>query len=218
VPYLQFKPLTEADLPAVLQLDKECFGGLWTLAGYQRELASDRSHFLLLSCSNVAASLPTPSNAIGNLESNISAAKSGLNLFASKVSDTEIDNCLIGIGCFWSILEEAHITLIAIHPNYQHQGLGRLLLYGLLQKAWEEGLERATLEVRVSNESAISLYKKFGFQTAGTRPRYYPDNREDALILWRKGLQYPDFPQLLNTWKTEISALISQKDWRLPQK
>jgi [ribosomal protein S18]-alanine N-acetyltransferase len=100
---------------------------------------------------------------------------------------------LLGMGCFWSILEEAHITILAIHPQYQRQGLGQVLLNSLLKTAQCRGLERATLEVRPSNSPAVSLYEKFGFQVAGRRRRYYTDNNEDALILWLGGIQNPKF-------------------------
>ena len=109
---------------------------------------------------------------------------------------------LLAMGCFWSILEEAHITILAVHPQYHRQGLGQALLYALLKTASDRGLERATLEVRASNLAAISLYQKFGFKTAGRRPRYYKDNNEDALILWLSGLQQPQFSATLRQWDT----------------
>jgi ribosomal-protein-alanine N-acetyltransferase len=165
VTYLQFQPLTAADLPDVMELDRLCFGGLWTLEGYQRELASDRSHFLLLS---VTHSKPLSGG------------------WSHHFLESEIKENFLGIGCFWEILEEAHVTLLGIHPRYQRQGLGKLLLDAMLNKARSQGLERATLEVRASNQGAISLYEKFGFKLVGKRPHYYQDNDEDALILWRK--------------------------------
>lgn len=91
---------------------------------------------------------------------------------------------IIGCGCFWAILEEAHITLLAIHPDYQGKGLGKLLLCALLNDAVNRKLERATLEVKASNQVALSLYTKFGFKIAGRRKGYYQDTGEDALILW----------------------------------
>jgi ribosomal-protein-alanine N-acetyltransferase len=97
---------------------------------------------------------------------------------------------LIGCGCFWSILEEAHITLLMIHPHYRRKGLGNLLLYRLLKQAATQGLERATLEVKESNRTAIYLYKKFGFKLAGKRKKYYQKTGEDALIFWYKNSIY----------------------------
>jgi len=153
---LKNQSLTTDNLTELLELDKACFDGLWTMEGYLRELESPNSHFL--------------------------------GLF-SPFNHSE----LLGMGCFWSILEEAHITILAVHPQYHGQGLGKALLYSLLQTAADLGLERATLEVRDSNYVAISLYQKFGFKTAGKRRGYYKDNNEDALILWLSELQQPHF-------------------------
>ncbi|NJP11822.1 MAG: ribosomal protein S18-alanine N-acetyltransferase [Leptolyngbyaceae cyanobacterium RU_5_1] len=122
---------------------------------------------------------------------------------------------LLALGCSWAVLEEAHITLLAVDPRYQRQGLGQALLYGLLKAAHERGLERATLEVRVSNQAAILLYEKFGFREAGRRKRYYQDTGEDALVLWRGGLQYPDFCEELSGWQRQICDRLHQFSWQL---
>lgn len=122
---------------------------------------------------------------------------------------------LLGMGCFWSILEEAHITILAVHPQYHRRGLGQALLYSLLKRASEYGLERATLEVRASNQGAISLYQKFGFKSAGRRPNYYKENQEDALIFWLSGLQQPKFTQALDQWYEMIGDRLQESSWSL---
>ncbi len=175
---LKLKSLTSEDLSAILELDQACFGGLWTLEGYQRELDSPNSDLL--------------------------------GIFAPHSSKT-----LLGMGCFWSILEEAHITIVAVHPQYQRQGLGQALIYALLKTASDRNLELATLEVRASNEAAISLYQKFGFKTAGRRRRYYQDNGEDALILWLSDLQQPSFMEKLQHWHNMIEAQLQKSAWQL---
>jgi ribosomal-protein-alanine N-acetyltransferase len=124
-------------------------------------------------------------------------------------------NSIIGCGCFWAILEEAHIALLMIHPNYQGQGLGQLLLYSLLKKAVNCNLERATLEVQVSNQSAIAVYQKIGFQLAGRRKGYYQKTGKDALILWRGHLNHPRFREDLSHWWSHISDRLSQSSWQL---
>ncbi|HIK36380.1 MAG: ribosomal protein S18-alanine N-acetyltransferase [Geminocystis sp.] len=146
---VEIKPLTEKELSQALELDDICFGGLWSLEGYRREIESPNSCLLTVS----------------------------LNLGGTKK--------VIGLGCFWAVLEEAHITILAIHPDYQGRGLGSLLLKNLLEEAYNRGLERATLEVAQSNKKAINLYKKFGFKEAGRRKKYYQKTGEDALILWK---------------------------------
>jgi [ribosomal protein S18]-alanine N-acetyltransferase len=100
---------------------------------------------------------------------------------------------LIGMGCFWAILDEAHITLLAIHPDYRGRGWGQDLLIGLFAKAVAIGMNYATLEVRISNEAAVGLYEKMGFVIAGVRKKYYQDPAEDALVMWCSGLQQPEF-------------------------
>jgi ribosomal-protein-alanine N-acetyltransferase len=84
----------------------------------------------------------------------------------------------------WLILDEAHITNIAVHPGHRRRGVGRLLMETLMKEAVRLNMERMTLEVRVSNKEAISLYKSLGFEEGGIRKGYYSNNREDALIMW----------------------------------
>lgn len=91
---------------------------------------------------------------------------------------------VVGYVGMWRILDEGHITNLAVHPEVRQQGIGRQLLETLCNLALARGLRRLTLEVRVSNHVAQRLYQSFGFLTAGVRPGYYQDNREDALIMW----------------------------------
>lgn len=93
---------------------------------------------------------------------------------------------VVGYIGVWKILDEGHITNVAVHPDYRRKGFGRLLIGTLIENARDWGLVALTLEVRVSNTPAISLYESFGFYSAGTRKRYYSDNNEDALIMWLK--------------------------------
>jgi len=105
------------------------------------------------------------------------------NMFA-KYMVMEQDGVILGYGGMWLIVDEAHVTNIAIREPYQGMGLGRKLLSELMRTAYWLGARRMTLEVRVSNERAQRLYRKYGFAPSGIRPGYYSDNREDALIMW----------------------------------
>jgi len=93
------------------------------------------------------------------------------------------DGQVVGMGVLWLVLDEAHIATIAVLPEWRGQGVGKLILGRLLEIAREQGARLATLEVRVSNYAAQALYRSFGFELVGWRPRYYSDNREDALIM-----------------------------------
>ena len=77
-----------------------------------------------------------------------------------------------------------HVMNVAVDPAVRREGIGLALLSHLFGTADQPG-EQYTLEVRTSNDPAIALYERFGFQSAGVRPGYYHDNKEDALIMWR---------------------------------
>lgn len=196
VSFLELKPIAPKMLSAVLELDNLCFGGLWTLEGYQRELDSPNSVLLglFLEDSRKAEGTQGAEGEKNNYE-------------------------LLSMGCFWEIVDEAHITLLAVDPRYQRQGLGQAMLFALIAEAADRGLERATLEVRDSNQSALSLYQKFGFKIAGRRRRYYKDTNEDALILWRSDLQHPESQTTLASWYQSVSDRLEAFGWnfQLPQ-
>lgn len=97
----------------------------------------------------------------------------------------EVRGKLIGYAGLWTILNEGHITNVAVHPDHRRKGLGEILVFRLIEAAEEAGLEKFTLEVRAGNRDAIALYKKLGFQEDGCRKGYYGDNGEDALVMWR---------------------------------
>jgi ribosomal-protein-alanine N-acetyltransferase len=95
----------------------------------------------------------------------------------------ELDGGLVGyIGC-WLLVDEVHISTLAVHPDFRKQGIARRLLKSVLHEGAARGAELATLEVRISNFAAIDLYETFGFEITGRRPHYYRDNREDAHIM-----------------------------------
>jgi ribosomal-protein-alanine N-acetyltransferase len=90
-----------------------------------------------------------------------------------------------GFCAFWLIVDEAHINNLAVRPAYRGRGLGTLLMRRVLTEARRLGAVRATLEVRASNAGARRFYEAMGFAVTATRPRYYTNPTEDALILWR---------------------------------
>lgn len=96
------------------------------------------------------------------------------------------DDRAVAYGGMWFILDEAHITNIAVHPEYRRKGLGSKLLAAMIRTAEEKGIGQLTLEVRRSNETAIHMYRSFGFEVAGERKGFYYDNGEDALIMWKR--------------------------------
>lgn len=96
------------------------------------------------------------------------------------------DDRIIGFAGVWIIVDEGHITNIAVHPDFRGQGIGSKLVDSLVEKSKTFGCNALTLEVRSSNIVAQNLYEKFGFISEGIRKNYYEDNKEDALIMWKR--------------------------------
>ncbi len=228
--FLEIKPLTPEHLPDAVELDRLCFGGIWAIEGYRRELESPNSDLLgLWTWEGAGTHHPPPlQNRAGTHHPPPLQNRAGthhpppLQNRAGTHHPPPLQNragthhpppLLIGIGCLWAILEEAHIIMLAIHPQFQRQGLGQALLLALLKSAHDRQLERSTLEVRDSNLAAVSLYKKFGFKEAGRRKRYYEDTGEDALVMWRSGLEKPEFQQYLTVEKVQMCDRLHQKKW-----
>lgn len=94
-----------------------------------------------------------------------------------------VDGEVIGYGGIWLMVDEAHVTTVAVDPAWRRQHVGARLLLALLDLAVARGAREATLEVRLSNLAARRLYECFGFRPVGLRPHYYTDDGEDALIM-----------------------------------
>jgi [ribosomal protein S18]-alanine N-acetyltransferase len=105
------------------------------------------------------------------------------NQFATYIVLEENDK-IIGYCGVWIVVDEAHVTNIAILPDYRGKKLGQILMSKLIEVAIEKGAKSMTLEVRVTNDPALAVYRKFGFQDGGIRKNYYSDNQEDALVMW----------------------------------
>jgi len=91
---------------------------------------------------------------------------------------------VVGYAGMWAIADEAHITTLAVAPEYRGRGIGERLLVGLLEAAEDMGASRVTLEVRESNSAARALYDKYEFEAVAHMRGYYPDTGEDAVVMW----------------------------------
>lgn len=96
-----------------------------------------------------------------------------------------------GYGGLWVVLDEAHITNVAVARQFRRCGMGRALMQNLEKVAREKNAGRILLEVRPSNEAALEMYKALGYVATGLRKAYYSDNGEDAIIM-TKFLQEED--------------------------
>ena len=95
-----------------------------------------------------------------------------------------VNGKVVGYAGMWVMFDEAHMTNIAVDPEYRKQGIARKMILALMKEGLRRGAERMTLEVRENNHSAQRLYASLDFAFAGIRKRYYTDTGENALILW----------------------------------
>jgi len=98
----------------------------------------------------------------------------------------EVDQRVVGYAGMWHVMDELHITNVAVHPEFRGKKIGNQLLEALIGFSSSGPYTGMTLEVRVSNDVAINLYSKYGFEKLGIRKGYYQDNKEDAIVMWKE--------------------------------
>jgi len=134
------------------------------------------------------------------------------NAFLNELTENKLAHYFVGrlgeevvaYGGLWVILEDAHITTVAVVPEHQRKRFGEQLLIRLVDEAIERGARWITLEVRESNTAAQNLYKKYGFTVVSTRRGYYSDNDESALVMWAGNLKGSIYQNRLNALKESL--------------
>jgi [ribosomal protein S18]-alanine N-acetyltransferase len=141
------------------------------------------------------------------------------NAFANEIRDNKLahyfvgrlDDRIVAYGGIWVILEDSHVTTIAVHPEYRGLKLGEEMLLRLLDEAIAHGASWITLEVRESNETAQKLYRKYGFTTVSTRRGYYSDNNENALVMWAGNLKGELYGARLRVLRRALESEIARR-------
>jgi [ribosomal protein S18]-alanine N-acetyltransferase len=124
---------------------------------------------------------------------------SELNLRTSRhYVAARMDGSVVGYAGLMLSLDEAHVTTIAVDPVWQRHKIGTRLLAHLARVAVARGARHMTLEVRVSNAAAQTMYRRFGFETEGVRKNYYADANEDALVMWVHDIDTPEYAAVLS--------------------
>ena len=119
----------------------------------------------------------------------------------------QFGSLVIGYSGMMFVGDDAHVTNIAVDPLYQkHQVASRLMLHNA-RTALKRGAKHLTLEVRVGNEAAQRLYRKFGFAPAGVRKNYYAEDHEDALVMWVNDIDSEAYAQRLAAIEAGIQGL-----------
>jgi ribosomal-protein-alanine N-acetyltransferase len=172
-------PMTVDDIARVMEIDTLSFPLPWSPTSYRYELTQNpNSHFV------VAVAGGSPANsAPKEPESLVDRLKPSHWFRPQSPAAPPPGRQIVGYGGFWFIIDEAHISTIAVHPDWRGQGVGENLFVAMLEQALDLGAQSVTLEVRVSNAAAQALYHKYEFEQTGRRKRYYRDNGEDALLM-----------------------------------
>jgi ribosomal-protein-alanine N-acetyltransferase len=147
--------------------------------------------------------------AAGALEESVYSQPWSAGIFADELAEpsrtyiaAEVDGQLVGYGGIMVVDDEAHITTVVVDPDRRERGLGTRLVLSLVDAAIEVGARSLTLEVRVSNQPAQALYRRFGMAPVGVRKRYYRD--EDALIMWAHDIDGPEYAACLDRIRKEL--------------
>jgi ribosomal-protein-alanine N-acetyltransferase len=191
------------DIPEVLEVDRESYSLPWPASAYRREILHNRNarYFVLREISE-GHPVPEPRE--------VTRPRFSLGFLWRPQRTEEVrtrHGRIIGYAGMWLMIDEAHITTIAVRNSWRGKGLGELLLASLIEAAVDMGAHRVTLEVRVSNDIAQSLYRKYGFENEGLRVRYYSDNNEDAYIMTTGDIRDDEFRSM---FEARVRALQHQ--------
>ena len=167
-----FRKIEACHIPALEALDREAFFDPWSRNTWEHELKSPLASWYVLEETGVAAE---------KVAANAPAAGGGND---AEGHSPAADPSVVGFAGFWLVAGEAQIMRVAVRKSCRNRGLGYLLTENLVEEAWKLGAEAIQLEVREGNGSAIRVYEKCGFRSAGIRPNYYADNGENAVIMW----------------------------------
>lgn len=196
--------MTLDDVPEVMAIERDSFTAPWPSSAYRKELIDNRmAHYVVLRRSGLfAATNPSSTEVLSERRHFLSSLLPRTWLSLGRRGGGSMT--LAGYAGLWLVVDEAHITTIAVRPEFRGSGLGELLLASMIEASLDINARWLTLEVRVTNAPAQSLYRKYGFHDAGVRKSYYSDNNEDALIMWTDELQGAAFQRRYATLKSTL--------------
>lgn len=165
--------MTLDDLDRVMAIEQVAFSAPWSRRAYRYEITQNEHSTML-----VVRYVPGSRSPFAN--------------WLRRQTTTKPPS-LLGYGGFWLLVDDVHISTIAVHPEWRGRGLGELLLISLLDRGARQNAKLASLEVRVSNLAAQGLYHKYGFEIVSRQKHYYADNNEDAYIMVTPSFGSPEF-------------------------
>lgn len=191
-----------SDVPRVVEIERLAYPSTWPPSAYRKELQDNRwAHYIVVRDQELAQDRPIPPE--GERPRKFFSLPFLSNRTMATLPSPDL-NSIVGFAGLWLMVDEAHVTTIAMHPDFRRRGLGELMLASLIDISYEIGAKWVTLEVRVSNDPAQALYHKYGFREAGVRHRYYSDNQEDALIMWTDEIHSTAYKERFQDLKSQL--------------
>jgi len=179
------RAMSADDISQVSEIDREAFPTEWPPPSFKRELSSSMVRYLVAldESRRIVSDVTTPNKSMW--ESLVAGIRHmmGRNDAHADVAAAQDTQLIVGYASIWMMVDESHLTSIAVRRSHQHQGIGELLLIAVIKLSLQMKAQVVTLEVRASNHSAQALYAKYGFKSVGIRRRYYTDNSEDAVVM-----------------------------------
>ncbi len=173
------RPMREEDLDEIMVIEASAPGNPWSRESMEKELVNPQAHYLTaVLCTDGREDGPGDQTGGSGETSTETGEVAGAG--ADPVDMGEV----AGYAGYWQVMDEGHIMNIAVREDLRSRGIGRALMEAMLKEGDSLGILYWTLEVRVSNAPALHLYEKTGFTSAGIRPGYYSNPKEDANILW----------------------------------
>ncbi len=218
---LTVRSMVQDDVLYVSQIDREAFPTDWPPPAFGKELNSSIMRYIVAMDENEGhwrsdAQLPQPSRGgrwrgwISRLRRLLSRDPSLPNPAAAREGRR-----IVGYASLWLMVDEAHLTSIAVRQACRRQGVGELLLIGIVKLATQMKAQVVTLETRVSNVGAQALYEKYGFNRVGMRRRYYSDNAEDAVIMTTDSITSAPFQARFGELERKYVEKYGQPVWLL---
>ena len=213
----RIEPMRVEHIQVVSTIEKKCFAQPWPQNAYRREIQSNKMAHYFVARKIEPGSESEPASSTGPQTSGDSGLLGRLSrLFrggpdepATPALEAELRS-IVGYAGLWLMTDEAHITTIAVDPDYQGNGIGELLLLGLIERSVQIGAHWLTLEVRVTNRVAQALYEKYTFKEMGLRRRYYSDNGEDALVMWTDPIESDSFQEAVRDNRERLARKLGQ--------
>jgi ribosomal-protein-alanine N-acetyltransferase len=186
--------MQEKDIPQAIEIDREAFPTQWPKPSYTsfKQELRNRLAFYIVVAKPLANAVAVPNTENKGFLHRLMHLFDQERFFGEDMSSPSKEY-LVGIAGFWIMVDEAHITTLAARNAYRRQGIGERLLLQIFDMADGLHADVVTLEVRVSNKEAQSLYEKYGFQRVGIRRAYYTDNGEDAAVMTTDSLRSSTF-------------------------